>query len=73
MGDLFGNVVCFGVVDDVFVVGEGIEIMLLLCYVLLVLFMVVVFLVNYFVVMMLLFGLCWFYIVCDDDVVGDIV
>ncbi|MBH5389333.1 DUF7146 domain-containing protein [Bradyrhizobium diversitatis] len=73
MGDLLGNAVRFGVVDDVLAAGEGIETMLSLRYALPTMPMVAALSANHLSAMMLPSGLRRLYIACDADAAGDAV
>ncbi|MDA9443357.1 DNA primase [Bradyrhizobium sp. CCBAU 51745] len=73
MGDLLGNAVRFGVVDDVLAAGEGIETMLSLRYVLPTLPMAAALSANHLSAMMLPSGLRRLYIARDADAAGDAV
>ncbi|MDA9528499.1 DUF7146 domain-containing protein [Bradyrhizobium sp. CCBAU 25338] len=73
MGDLLGNAVRFGVVDDVLAAGEGIETMLSLRYVLPTLPMAAALSANHLAAMMLPSGLRRLYIARDADAAGDAV
>jgi hypothetical protein len=73
MGDLLGNAVRFGVVDDVLAAGEGIETMLSLRYALPALPMAAALSANHLAAMMLPSGLRRLYIARDDDAAGDTV
>jgi hypothetical protein len=73
MGDLLGNAVRFGVVDDVLAAGEGIETMLSLRYVLPTMPMVAALSANHLSAMMLPSGLRRLYIARDADAAGDAV
>lgn len=73
MGDLLGNAVRFGVVDDVLAVGEGIETMLSLRYVLPTMPMAAALSANHLSAMLLPTGLRRLYIALDDDAAGDTV
>jgi hypothetical protein len=73
MGDLLGNAVRFGVVDDVLAAGEGIETMLSLRYVLPTLPMAAALSANHLAAIMLPSGLRRLYIARDDDAAGDAV
>jgi hypothetical protein len=71
MGDLLGNAVRFGMVDDVLAAGEGIETMLSLRYVLPTLPMTAALSANHLSAMLLPSGLRRLYIARDDDAAGD--
>ncbi|MCK1289259.1 toprim domain-containing protein [Bradyrhizobium sp. 30] len=71
MGDLLGNAVRFGVVDDVLAAGEGIETMLSLRYVLPTLPMTAALSANHLSAMLLPSGLRRLYIARDNDAAGD--
>ncbi|MET4204904.1 toprim domain-containing protein [Bradyrhizobium sp. LA6.12] len=73
MGDLLGNAVRFGVVDDVLTAGEGIETMLSLRYVLPTLPMTAALSANHLSAMLLPPGLRRLYIARDADAAGDAV
>ncbi|MDH2347745.1 toprim domain-containing protein [Bradyrhizobium sp. SSUT77] len=73
MGDLLGNAVRFGVVDDVLAAGEGIETMLSLRYVLPSMPMVAALSANHLSAMLLPTGLRRLYIARDADAAGDAV
>lgn len=73
MGDLLGNAVRFGVVDDVLAAGEGIETMLSLRYALPTLPMAAALSANHLAAMLLPPGLRRLYIARDDDAAGDAV
>ncbi|MBH5396610.1 toprim domain-containing protein [Bradyrhizobium sp. CNPSo 4010] len=73
MGDLLGNAVRFGVVDDVLAAGEGIETMLSLRYVLPTMPMAAALSANHLSAMMLPPGLRRLYIARDADAAGDAV
>ncbi|MDD1522894.1 MULTISPECIES: DUF7146 domain-containing protein [Bradyrhizobium] len=73
MGDLLGNAVRFGVVDDVLAAGEGIETMLSLRYVLPTLPMAAALSANHLAAMLLPSGLRRLYIARDADAAGDAV
>ena len=73
MGDLLGNAVRFGVVDDVLAAGEGIETMLSLRYVLPTLPMTAALSANHLAAMSLPSRLRRLYIACDDDAAGNAV
>ncbi|WP_407187689.1 toprim domain-containing protein [Bradyrhizobium centrosematis] len=73
MGDLLGNAVRFGVVDDVLAAGEGIETMLSLRCALPALPMAAALSANHLAAMMLPSGLRRLYITRDDDAAGDAV
>ncbi|MGY3547395.1 DUF7146 domain-containing protein [Bradyrhizobium sp. USDA 4469] len=73
MGDLLGNAVHFGVVDDVLAAGEGIETMLSLRYVLPTLPMTAALSANHLSAMLLPSGLRRLYIARDADAAGDAV
>ncbi|PPQ19422.1 DNA primase [Bradyrhizobium sp. AC87j1] len=73
MGDLLGNAVRFGVVDDVLTAGEGIETMLSLRYVLPTLPMTAALSANHLSAMLLPSGLRRLYIARDADAAGDAV
>lgn len=73
IGDLLGNAVRFGVVDDVLAAGEGIETMLSLRYVLPTLPMVAALSANHLAAMLLPSGLRRLYIARDADAAGDTV
>ncbi|WP_407168521.1 toprim domain-containing protein [Bradyrhizobium sp. ORS 111] len=73
MGDLLGNAVRFGVVDDVLAAGEGIETMLSLRYALPTLPMAAALSANHLAAMLLPSGLRRLYIARDDDAAGDAV
>ncbi|AMA56235.1 DUF7146 domain-containing protein [Bradyrhizobium sp. CCGE-LA001] len=73
MGDLLGNAVRFGVVDDVLAAGEGIETMLSLRYVLPTLPMTAALSANHLSAMLLPSGLRRLYIARDADAAGDAV
>lgn len=73
MGDLLGNAVHFGVVDDVLAAGEGIETMLSLRYALPTLPMAAALSANHLAAMLLPSGLRRLYIARDDDAAGDAV
>ncbi|WP_454651286.1 DUF7146 domain-containing protein [Bradyrhizobium liaoningense] len=73
MGDLLGNAVRFGVVDDVLAAGEGIETMLSLRYVLPTLPMAAALSANHLSAMLLPSGLRRLYIARDADAAGDAV
>ncbi|OMI06331.1 DNA primase [Bradyrhizobium brasilense] len=73
MGDLLGNAVRFGVVDDVLAAGEGLETMLSLRYVLPTLPMAAALSANHLAAMLLPSGLRRLYIARDDDAAGDAV
>ncbi|WFU74209.1 toprim domain-containing protein [Bradyrhizobium sp. CB2312] len=71
MGDLLGNAVRFGVVDDVLAAGEGIETMLSLRYVLPTMPMAAALSANHLSAMLLPCGLRRLYIARDEDAAGD--
>ncbi|WP_407114136.1 toprim domain-containing protein [Bradyrhizobium sp. LMG 9283] len=71
MGDLLGNAVRFGVVEDVLAAGEGIETMLSLRYVLPTLPMAAALSANHLAAILLPSGLRRLYIARDDDAAGD--
>ncbi|MET3970653.1 toprim domain-containing protein [Bradyrhizobium sp. S3.9.1] len=73
MGDLLGNAVRFGVVDDVLAAGEGIETMLSLRCALPALPMAAALSANHLAAMMLPSGLRRLYIARDADAAGDAV
>ena len=73
MGDLLGNAVRFGVVDDVLAAGEGLETMLSLRYVLPTLPMTAALSANHLAAMLLPSGLRRLYIARDADAAGDAV
>jgi Toprim domain-containing protein len=73
MGDLLGNAVRFGAVDDVLAAGEGLETMLSLRYVLPTLPMAAALSANHLAAMMLPSGLRRLYIARDADAAGDAV
>ncbi|MGY4408463.1 hypothetical protein ACVWW4_000199 [Bradyrhizobium sp. LB7.1] len=73
MGDLLGNAVRFGVVDDVLAAGEGIETMLSLRYVLPSMPMAAALSANHLSAMVLPTGLRRLYIARDLDAAGDVV
>ncbi|MCK1684616.1 toprim domain-containing protein [Bradyrhizobium sp. 145] len=73
MGDLLGNAVRFGVVDDVLAAGEGIETMLSLRYVLPIMPMLAALSANHLSAMVLPTGLRRLYIARDVDAAGDAV
>ncbi|WP_024342638.1 DUF7146 domain-containing protein [Bradyrhizobium japonicum] len=73
MGDLLGNAVRFGVVDDVLAAGEGIETMLSLRNVLPTLPMTAALSANHLSAMLLPSGLRRLYIARDADAAGDAV
>ncbi|MBB4427930.1 hypothetical protein GGD66_006516 [Bradyrhizobium sp. CIR48] len=73
MGDLLGNAVRFGVVDDVLAAGEGIETMLSLRYVLPTLPMTAALSANHLSAMLLPSGLRRLYVARDADAAGDAV
>jgi hypothetical protein len=73
MGDLLGNAVRFGAVDDVLAAGEGLETMLSLRYVLPTLPMAAALSANHLTAMMLPSGLRRLYIARDADAAGDAV
>ncbi|WP_342739847.1 toprim domain-containing protein [Bradyrhizobium sp. B117] len=73
MGNLLGNAVRFGVVDDVLAAGEGIETMLSLRYALPTLPMAAVLSANHLAAMLLPSGLRRLYIARDNDAAGDAV
>ncbi|WP_439401217.1 toprim domain-containing protein [Bradyrhizobium sp. DASA03068] len=73
MGDLLGNAVRFGVVDDVLAAGEGIETMLSLRYVLPTMPMAAALSANHLSAMLLPSGLRRLYIARDADAAGDAV
>ncbi|EIG61276.1 toprim domain-containing protein [Bradyrhizobium sp. WSM1253] len=73
MGDLLGNAVRFGVVDDVLAAGEGIETMLSLRYVLPSMPMAAALSANHLSAMLLPSSLRRLYIARDDDAAGDAV
>jgi hypothetical protein len=73
MGDLLGNAVRFGLVDDVLAGGEGIETMLSLRYALPTLPMAAALSANHLAAMLLPSGLRRLYIARDDDAAGDAV
>ncbi|MGY2844245.1 hypothetical protein ACVIWU_005882 [Bradyrhizobium sp. USDA 4509] len=73
MGDLLGNAVRFGVVDDVLAAGEGIETMLSLRYALPALPVIAALSANHLAAMMLPSGLRRLYIARDNDAAGDAV
>ena len=74
MGDLLGNAVRFGAVDnDVLVAGEGIETMMSLRYVLPTLPMVAALSANHLAAMAMSSSLRLLYIARDDDAAGDAV
>jgi hypothetical protein len=73
MGDLLGNAVRFGVVDDVLVAGEGIETMLSLRCVLPTLPMAVALSANHLSALALSSNLRRLYIARDADAAGDMV
>jgi hypothetical protein len=71
MGDLLGNAVRFGVMDDVLAAGEGIETMLSLRCVLPTMPMAAALSANHLSAMVLPPGLRRLYIACDADAAGD--
>ncbi|MET4483790.1 toprim domain-containing protein [Bradyrhizobium sp. F1.13.3] len=73
MGDLLGNAVRFGVVDDVLAAGEGLETMLSLRYVLPSMPMAAALSANHLSAMLLPSGLRRLYIARDADAAGDAV
>jgi hypothetical protein len=73
MGNLLGNAVRFGVVDDVLAAGEGIETMLSLCYVLPTMPVAAALSANHLSAMLLPSGLRRLYIARDADAAGDTV
>ena len=73
MGDLLGNAVRFGVVDDVLVAGEGIETMLSLRYALPSMPMAAALSANHLAAMLLSSGLRRLYIARDADAAGNAV
>ena len=73
MGDLLGNAVRFGVVDDVLAAGEGIETMLSLRYALPSMPMAAALSANHLSAMLLPSGLRRLYIARDADAAGDTV
>jgi len=73
MGDLLGNAVRFGVVDDVLAAGEGIETVLSLRYVLPTLPMTAALSANHLSAMLLPSSLRRLYIARDADAAGDAV
>ncbi|MGY4622846.1 DUF7146 domain-containing protein [Bradyrhizobium sp. USDA 4486] len=73
MGNLLGNAVRFGVVDDVLGAGEGIETMLSLRYALPTLPMAAALSANHLAAMLLPSGLRRLYIARDNDAAGDAV
>ena len=73
MGDLLGNAVRFGVVDDVLAAGEGIETMLSLRYVLPTMPMAAALSANHLSAMLLPSSLRRLYIARDADAAGDAV
>lgn len=73
LGDLLGNAVRFGVVDDVLAAGEGIETMLSLRYVLPTLPMAAALSANHLSAMLLPSSLRRLYIARDADAAGDTV
>ncbi|MDA9495133.1 DUF7146 domain-containing protein [Bradyrhizobium sp. CCBAU 11361] len=73
MGDLLGNAVRFGAVDDVLVAGEGLETMLSLRYVLPTLPMAAALSASHLAALMLPSGLRRLYIARDADAAGDAV
>jgi hypothetical protein len=73
MGDLLGNAVRFGVVDDVLAAGEGIETMLSLRYALPSMPMAAALSANHLSAMLLPSGLRRLYIARDADAAGDAV
>ncbi|WP_439364215.1 toprim domain-containing protein [Bradyrhizobium sp. DASA03005] len=73
MGDLLGNAVRFGVIDDVLVAGEGIETMLSLRCILPTLPMAAALSANHLAALVLPAGLRRLYIALDDDAAGDAV
>ncbi|WP_027554633.1 toprim domain-containing protein [Bradyrhizobium sp. Cp5.3] len=73
MGDLLGNAVRFGMVDDVLAAGEGIETMLSLRYVLPMMPMAAALSANHLSAMLLPSGLRRLYIARDADAAGDAV
>ncbi|WFU75407.1 toprim domain-containing protein [Bradyrhizobium sp. CB2312] len=73
MGNLLGNAVRFGVVDDVLAAGEGIETMLSLRYALPTLPMAAALSANHLAAMLLPSGLRRLYIARDNDAAGDAV
>ncbi|TYO61040.1 DNA primase [Bradyrhizobium hipponense] len=73
MGDLLGNAVRFGVVDDVLAAGEGIETMLSLRYMLPTMPMAAALSANHLSAMLLPTGLRRLYIALDADAAGDTV
>lgn len=73
MGDLLGNAVRFGVVDDVLAAGEGIETMLSLRCVLPTMPMAAALSANHLAAMLLPSGLRRLYIARDADAAGDTV
>jgi hypothetical protein len=73
MGDLLGNSVRFGVVDDVLVAGEGIETMLSLRYALPTMPMAAALSANHLSAMLLPSDLRRLYIARDADAAGDVV
>jgi hypothetical protein len=72
MGDLLGNAVRFGMVDDVLAAGEGIETMLSLRYALPSMPMTAALSANHLSAMLLPSGLRRLYIVRDGDAAGDV-
>ncbi|MCP3387726.1 toprim domain-containing protein [Bradyrhizobium sp. CCGB12] len=73
MGDLLGNAVRFGVMDDVLAAGEGIETMLSLRYVLPTMPMAAALSANHLSAMLLPSSLRRLYIARDTDAAGDLV
>jgi hypothetical protein len=73
MGELLGNAVRFGAVDDVLAAGEGLETMLSLRYVLPTLPMAAALSANHLAAMILPSGLRRLYIARDADAAGDAV
>ncbi|MDA9505816.1 DNA primase [Bradyrhizobium sp. CCBAU 11386] len=73
MGDLLGNAVRFGAVDDVLAAGEGLETMLSLRYVLPTLPMAAALSASHLAALMLPSGLRRLYIARDADAAGDAV
>lgn len=73
MGDLLGNAVRFGVVDDVLAAGEGIETILSLRYALPTMPMAAALSANHLSAMLLPSDLRRLYIVRDADAAGDVV
>jgi hypothetical protein len=73
IGELLGNAVRFGVVDDVLAAGEGIETMLSLRYALPTMPMAAALSANHLSAMLLPSGLRRLYIACDADAAGEAV